>query len=202
MPMGEVDEDRTDQYVSLTELKADLNAYLASTDPKRVKTRTLADVIAFNKANPRELALFGQETFEAADKTKGLDDEGYKTARERSMKAARAAIDDALAADKLDAIVLPTTGPAWRVDIVGGDHDSGGSTTLPAVSGYPHLTVPMGLVRGLPMGLSFWGPRWSEARLLGFGFAYQEKGGRFTPPTYATSVEDSDAARAAFTPVK
>jgi amidase len=178
--------------VLLTELKADMNAYLASTDPMTV--------IAFDKATPRETLLFGDETFEAAEKTKGLDDPAYLKARADSMTAARAAIDEALAAEKLDAIVLPTTGPAWRVDTVSGDHDSGSSTTLPAVSGYPHLTVPMGQVRGMPLGLSFWGPRWSEARLLGFGFAYQQKGGRFTPPTYRHSVEGGIAAEAAFSP--
>ncbi|MDP9103395.1 MAG: amidase, partial [Pseudomonadota bacterium] len=123
--------------VLLTELKADMNAYLASTDPKTVKSRTLADLIAFDKATPRETLLFGDETFEAAEKTKGLDDPAYLKARTESMTTARAAIDDALAAEKLDAIVLPTTGPAWRVDTIGGDHDSGSSTTLPAVSGYP-----------------------------------------------------------------
>jgi amidase len=182
-----------------TEFKADLNAYLASTPPT-VAARTLADLIAFDRASPREMSLFAQETFEQAQAAKGLDDPSYKEARRRSMTMARAAIDDTLAKDRLDAIVMPTVGPAWRVDVVDGDHYSGASTTLPAVAGYPHLTLPMGQVLGLPVGLSFWGPQWSDARLLAYGFAYQEKGARFVPPTYAPSVEDRPAVQAAFKP--
>jgi amidase len=191
----EFDED----VVLGTELKADLNAYLAST-PRTVTARTLADLIAFDKASPREMSLFAQETFERAQASKGLDDPTYREARRRSMTKARAAIDDALARDKLDAIVMPTVGPAWRVDVVDGDHYSGNSTTLPAVAGYPHLTVPMGRVRGLPVGLSFWGPQWSEARLLAFGFAYQEQGARFVPPNFRLSVEAAPEVEAAFSP--
>ena len=198
-PKAQTGED--EHLVLITELKADLDAYLASTPPT-VKTRTLADLIAFDKATPREMALFAQETFEQAEATKGLDDPAYKAARQRSMTAARVAIDDALAKDKLDAIVLPSGGPAWRVDVPAGDHSSGSASGLPAVSGYPHLTVPMGQVRGLPVGLSFWGPQWSEARLLAFGFAYQEQGVRFIPPTYASSVEDAPEVRAAFEPAR
>ena len=197
--LQKTDVGEDELMVMMVELKADMNTYLAST-PQAVKSRTLADLIAFDKASPRELALFGQELFERAETAKGLDDPAYKAARQRSMTAARAAIDGALGKDKLDAIVLPTGGTAYRVDVVSGDHDSGSSTTLPAVSGYPHLTVPMGQVRGLPVGLSFWGPKWSEARLLSFGFAYQEKDARFLPPTYRASVEDDPAVQAAFIP--
>ncbi len=186
--------------VLLTELKADLNTYLAST-PKAVKTRTLADLIAFDRANPRELTLFGQETFVQAEKTKGLGDSGYKTALASSEKAARETLDKALNDDRLDALVEPTAGPAWRVDVVSGDHADSSSTELPAVSGYPHLTVPMGQVRGLPVGLSVIGPAWSDARLLAFGYAFQETGMRFAPPTFRPSVEEDSAVREAFKPL-
>jgi amidase len=199
LPKADVGEDEL--LVMGTELKADLDAYLASTPPS-VKARTLSALIAFDKASPREMSLFGQETFELADGSKGLDDPAYQEARRRSMTTARAAIDGTLAKDKLDAIVIPTAGPAWRVDVVAGDHDSGSSTTLPAVAGYPHLTVPMGQIRGLPIGLSFWGPQWSEARLLAFGFAYQEQGARFLPPTFAASVETTSTVQAAFDPAR
>jgi amidase len=142
-----------------------------------VKTRTLADVIAFNQAHAdRELALFGQETFVKAEAAKGLDDPGYLAARATSLRiAGRDGIDAMLAANHLDALVSPTMPPAWKIDAVNGDQSTGaGAGNLAAVAGYPHLTVPMGAVMGLPVGLSFIGPAWSEARLLGFGFAFEQ----------------------------
>jgi amidase len=161
--------------VLLSELKADLATYLAST-PKNIAVRTLADVIAFNKAHAdQELLLFGQELFEKSEAAPGLGDPAYKAARATSLRLAGAdGIDKMLADNKLDALVAPTAGPAWVVDAVNGDHASGGSSTLPAVAGYPHLTVPMGLVYGLPVGFSFIGPAWSEARLLGLGYAFEQ----------------------------
>ena len=161
--------------VLLTELKADLATYLAST-PKNIAVRTLADVIAFNKAHAdQELPLFGQELFEKGEAAQGLDDPAYKAARATSLRLAGAdGIDKMLADNKLDALVAPTAGPAWVVDTVNGDHSSGGSSTMPSVAGYPHLTVPMGLVYGLPVGFSFIGPAWSEARLLGLGYAFEQ----------------------------
>ena len=177
--------------VLLTELKADLNVYLASTDPARVKTRTLADVIAFDRSAPRELALFGQELFETAQDTKGLADPEYLKARAASLKAAGAdGIDKLLAADRLDALVAPTTGPAWRSDVVDGDHVAGeGATSLAAVAGYPHLTVPMGLVKGLPVGISFIGQAFGEARLLAIGGAFEAATRARRPPRYTPSLE-------------
>jgi amidase len=189
-----------DEFLVLTtELKADLNAYLASTDPRRVKTRTLADVIAFNKATPRETLLFDQEIFDQAESTKGLDDPAYLKALDASRTVARGALDKALSG--VEAVVMPTMGPAWKIDAIGGDRGSGSASGLPAVAGYPHLTVPMGQVRGMPVGLSFIGPAWSEARLLAFGYAFQEQGARFTPPTYRPSVEDDKEVGGAFSPL-
>ncbi len=171
--------------VLLTELKSDLNAYLATT-PASVTTRTLADVIAFNLAHAdRELGLFGQELFLKAESTNGLSDPAYLAARALSLKLAGAeGIDKMLAADKLDALVAPTAGPAWVVDTVNGDASSGQTSTLPAVAGYPHLTVPMGSVFGLPVGLSFIGPAWSEARLLAYGYAFEQEAGIRPRPTF------------------
>ena len=172
-----------------TELKADLNAYLATT-PASVKTRTLTDLIAFNRASPRELALFGQDYFERSDTTRGLSDPAYLKARAMSQKAMGPdGIDALLARDHLDALIAPSYGPAWRTDIVGGDHDNGAVSSLAAVSGYPHLTVPMGQVRGLPVAISFIGPAWSEARLLALGSAFETLTQARRPPTYARSVE-------------
>jgi amidase len=188
--------------VLLTELKADLNAYLASTPPA-VKTRTLADLIAFNRASPRESALFGQELFEQAQATKGLGDPAYLKARADSLRAAGAdGIDKLVASHHLDALIAPSYGPAYRIDVVGGDHDQGQSSTLPAVAGYPHLTVPMGQVRGLPVGLSFIGPAWSEDRLLALGAAFEAAAKARRAPTYIPSLETTSEIEAASAPAR
>ena len=161
--------------VLLTELKADLNTYLATT-PAAVRARTLADLIAFNRAHAeRELGLFGQELFEKAQATKGLSDPAYLAARATSLRLAGVdGIDRMLAENRVDALVAPTSGPAWVADTINGDHSSGQTSTLPAVAGYPHLSVPMGLVAGLPVGLSIVGPAWSDARVLSFGYAFEQ----------------------------
>ena len=177
--------------VLLTELKVDLNAYLATT-PAAVRTRTLADVIAFDTAQAgRELALFGQDSFVKAEATGGLDDPAYKAARALSLRLAGAdGIDRMLAAQHLAALVSPTMPPAWKTDPVNGDQiGGGGPADLAAVAGYPHLSVPMGLVRGLPVGLSFVGPAWSEARLLAYGFAFEAARGPLPRPTLVPSLE-------------
>jgi len=184
-----------------TELKADLNSYLASTPPS-VKTRTLADVITFNAAHPRETVLFGQETFELAQQAKGLDDPAYLAARADAHRMAGPdGIDKLLADDRLDALIAPSYGPAARIDVVGGGNIGGRSSTLPAVSGYPHLTVPMGQVQGLPIGLSFIGPAWSEARLLALGYAYEQASHARKPPDYIPSLESTPRTKTAFEPL-
>ncbi len=180
--------------VLTTELKADLHTYLATT-PKRVDSRSLADLIAFNLAHhDRELALFGQELFEKAEATKGLDDPAYLAALATSRRLAGAeGIDRMLATDKLDALVAPTAGPAWVVDTACGDHSSGQTSTLPAVAGYPHLSVPMGQVYGLPVGLSIIGPAWSDARVLAYGYAFEQALGLHMAPTFARSLPAAGA---------
>ncbi|MDQ0463569.1 amidase [Caulobacter ginsengisoli] len=179
--------------VLLTELKADLNSYLASTDPLKVKTRTLADVIAFNKANAdKEMPLFGQELFEKAQATKGLTDPDYIKARDEAKRlAGPEGIDALLKADKLDALVAPTLGPAWLIDPVLGDRFvGGGAGGAAAVAGYPHLTVPMGSVRGLPVGLSFVGAAWSEARLLAYGYAFEQATHARRMPSFLATISE------------
>lgn len=190
-----------EETVLYTELKADLNAYLATT-PAAVRTRTLADVIAFDAATPRELALFGQETFVAAQATKGLDDPAYSAARATSLRLARGGLDALFG--HLDALVSPTMSPAWKIDAVNGDGGGGpgGPGSLAAVAGYPHLTVPMGTVAGLPVGLSFLGPAWSEARLLGYGYAYEQVAGGRIRPTFAPSIEATAAVAPLLLPAK
>ena len=160
--------------VLLTELKHDLNAYLASTDPTQVKTRTLADVIAFNAAEPRELVLFGQDLFEAAQATGGLTDSAYVEARARSLQAAGPdGIDRMMIEHRVVALIAPTTSRAWTNDPRDEDEMQGSASRLAAVAGYPHLTVPMGFDRGMPVGLSFIGGKWDDARILSLGHAYE-----------------------------
>ncbi len=190
-----------EQVVLLTELKADLAAYLA-TAPQAVTARTLADLIAFNRAHAdRELGLFGQELFEKAQATKGLADPAYLAARATSLRLAGVeGIDRMLAENKVEALVAPTAGPAWVVDTVNGDHASGQTSTLPAVAGYPHLSVPMGLVSGLPVGLSIVGPAWSDARVLGFGYAFEQALGFAAEPGLRAVPPLGDLERPSATP--
>lgn len=187
-----------------TELKADLNAYLATTPPA-VKSRTLADLIAFDNAHAgRELGLFGQETFIKAEDTKGLDDPAYKTARATSQRlAGPEGIDAMLAKDHLDVLVCPTMPPAWKIDAANGDQiGGGGAGGLAAVAGYPHLTVPMGAVMGLPVGISFMGPAWSEARLLGYGYAYEQAAHVHLTPRFLPSIEGAPPIAPLLEPLK
>ena len=175
--------------VLLTELKADLDAYLADAAPA-VSARTLAAVIAFNDAHAaEELPLFGQELFLKAQAGPGLYDPAYRAALATSKRlAGPEGIDRMLAEGRLDALVAPTMGPAWVVDAVNGDHAMGSTSTLPAVAGVPHLTVPMGAVSGLPVGLSFIGQAWSDARMLALGYAFEQRAEPAPRPTFAASL--------------
>lgn len=190
--------DAAEDLVLSFEFKAGINAYLASTDPAKVKVRTLADLIAFNAASPRELALFGQEIFETSQARPGLDDPAYLKARADARRlAGPEGIDRLLAEAKVEVLVAPSGGPASVVDPVNGSRWLGSPSSLPAVAGYPHLTVPMGAVQGLPVGLSFIGPAWSEARLLSLGYAFEQATHARVAPTFKPNVAaDPDIAKA------
>ncbi len=180
--------------VLFTELKAYLNAYLASTPPA-VKTRSLADVIAFNRTRSAdEMALFGQELFEKAQEMPGLDDPAYLKARTDAVRLAGPdGIDKILKRHRLSALIGPTMPPAWMIDAVNGDQISGGGAgSLAAVAGYPHLTVPMGSVKGLPVGLSFMGSKWSDADILSFGFAFEQASKTGMAPRFLPAIEQSE----------
>ena len=189
--------------VLLTELKVDLNLYLASTDPAQVSTRTLADVIAFNEATSRELALFGQDIFVAAEATKGLEDPDYIAARERSFRlAGPEGIDRMMADHDVVVLIAPTTGPAWSIDVVNGDNYLGSASQLAAVAGYPHLTVPMGFVDGLPVGMSFIGGKWQDQQVLSFGYAFEQATQARRDPEFAPSVDRMDAVAPLLRPLQ
>jgi len=174
--------------VLLTELKTDLNRYLSSTPPA-VKTRSLADVIAFNRATPAELRYFGQDLFEKAEASKGLSDPAYVAAAAKAKRLAGPdGIDRLLREHRAVALVAPTGGPAWMTDLTTGDHFLGSASEYPAIAGYPHITVPMGDVMGLPVGLSFIGEAFSEARLIGLAFAFEQRTRARARPGFPPSV--------------
>ena len=181
------------------ELKHDLNTYLASLPPGG-KIKTLADVIAFNAATLREMALFGQDIFEKAQATNGLSAPVYIKAHDDLRTTARATLDKLLTENHLDALIRSTDEPAFRIDLAKGDNDSSNASFLPATAGYPHLTVPMGYVRGLPVGLSFIGPAWSEASLLSLGYAFEQAAMARKPPQFLPSLEASPEVLRAFAP--
>lgn len=161
--------------VLLYEFKADLEAYLERAGRPNGMA-TLADLIAFNEANAeREMPWFGQEIFEQAVELGGLDSPEYLEALETARRLSRDdGIDALMEEHRLDAIVAPTTRAAWKTDLVNGDMGSGGSSGPAAVAGYPSITVPNGYVRGLPVGILFFGRAWSEGTLLRLAYAYEQ----------------------------
>jgi amidase len=171
-------------FALLTELRSDLNAYLTK---RGGIVRTLADVIVFNeKHREQEMPYFGQEFFEQAEKlnTPEMLKAGAE-ARQKAHRLARAeGIDAALQANQLDALICPTNDPTGKTDLGHGDKNVRCACTPAAVAGYPHLTVPMGFVDQLPIGLSFIGPAWSEAKLLGFGHAFEHVMPAFSAPKF------------------
>ncbi|MGD0992765.1 MAG: amidase [Gemmatimonadales bacterium] len=184
-----------EQEVLLTEFKADLRAYLAALGPG-APVSTLADVIAFDGQNrAREMPFFAQELFEQAQKKGPTTSPAYRTALARCRRYARKeGIDAVMARHRLGAIICPTQAPAWLTDYVNGDAVAGNCTTPAAVAGYPHVTVPMGQVSGLPVGLSFFGRAWSEATLIKAAFAYEQASRMRRVPQFLPSAVVPGAA--------
>ena len=183
-----------DQYgdaefqVLLYELKADLNAYLAALDQSPV--RTLAEVIEFNERNKeREMPWFGQEFFLEAQKKGALTDQAYVDAREKSRQLSRGGLDSVFAEHRLDALVAPSFAPACKTDLVFGDRrDTGYSSSPAAVSGYPSITVPAGLVHGLPVGISLVGRPWAEPLLISTAYGFEQANPARFHPTYLPTI--------------
>jgi amidase len=175
--------DAAEFEVLLYEFKADLNKYLASLAPGDYP-RTLKALIEFNERNrEREMPYFGQELFVRAEAKGPLTDPAYLKALRTSKLLSRAqGIDAVMRKHNLDALIAPTGGPAWTTDLVNGDHFTGGSSSPAAVAGYPNVTVPAGHVYGLPVGISFFGRAFTEAKLIRLAYAYEQATKHRQPP--------------------
>ena len=182
--------DDSEFAVLLYEFKADLNRYLPAWAPGS-GAQTLADLITFNEHNKdREMPYFGQEIFVQAQAKGPLTDQDYLRALDKNHLLARTqGIDAVMAEHQLDALIAPTGGPPALIDLVNGDPGGGGSFSSPAaVAGYPHVTVPMGYVAGLPVGLSFVGRPWSEATLIKLAYAYERETKARRPPRFLATA--------------
>jgi len=188
--LGKFDESEFDvlQY----EFKADLDKYLASLGPE-ARVRSLMDVIAFNDAHRNEeLPHFGQEIMLMAQKKTPLTDPKYRSELASNRRlAGTSGIDATMKAYRLDALVAPTGGPAWLIDLVNGDGGTAstpGPSTVTSVAGYPHITVPMGFVNGLPVGISFFSSAWNEPTLIKLAYSYEQATKHRRPPTFAATA--------------
>jgi amidase len=177
--------DDSEMNVLLYEFKHDLNSYLASAGP-RAPVHSLKEVVAFNEEYAdKELAYFGQDLFVQAEKKGPLTDKAYQDALAKNHRLTRTeGIDAVMDKYRLDALVAPTAGPSWLIDLVDGDHDTGGTSSLAAVAGYPNINVPAGFVFGMPVGISFFGRAWSEPTLIKIAYAFEQVTVRRRPPGF------------------
>jgi amidase len=185
---GETDDSEFE--VLLYEFKANLNVYLASLGA-RTPYRTLKDLIRFNQENrEREMPYFAQEIFEKAEAKGPLSEKAYLDALAKDVRLSRKeGIDKTMDEHKLDALVAPTSGPASLIDLVNGDYGPGGSSSLPAIAGYPDITVPCGYYFGLPVGMSIFGRAWSEPTLLKIAFACEQATRHRRPPKFLATAD-------------
>lgn len=186
---NEAQYGKSELAVLLYEFKADLNAYLAA--HPQAPRRSLDEIIAFNqRESARVMPYFGQERMEQAQKKGSLRSRRYLAALEKNVRLARQGIDSLLQQHRLDALLAPTNGPAWLIDTVHGDvFPGGGFSSAAAIAGYPHITLPMGYIRGLPVGLSLFGSAWSEAKLLSYAYDFEQAAQLRQPPGFLPEVE-------------
>lgn len=169
------------------EFKDGLNKYLAQANGK---VKSLQELISYNQQNEAEtMPYFKQEILESSEALGDLESAEYKAALQKNRTTSRSAIDNLLKEHRLDAIAGPTYGPSWCIDLVNGDSFTGyGFTSPAAISGYPHITVPMGLVQGLPIGLSLFSTAYTEGKLLTLAFAYEQASKKRVLPTFKPSA--------------
>ena len=186
---GETAYEGAEMQVLLYEFKADLNAYLAA--HPEAPLHSLEEIITFNEARKSEIMpIFGQEIFRMAQKKGSLEGKIYRRAREKSRSLARAGLESVLEEFKLDALITASNMPAMLIDPVRGDpHQAIAFSSPAAVAGYPHVTVPAGRVKGLPIGLSLVGWPWSEPRLLGLAYAFEQASGAFKAPAFLPTID-------------
>jgi amidase len=160
--------------VMLYEFKDGLTSYFASLGDK-ARVKNLQELMEFNKKDSIELRFFDQNLLKLANEKGSLEDKEYKEALASMLKATREnGIDKLLKENKLDALMAPTGSPAWKTDLINGDHFMGSSSSLAAISGYPAITVPMGFIDELPVGVSFFSKAWSEPLLIEIAFGYEQ----------------------------
>jgi len=198
LELPDAEKIETPEFEALKhEFKYGINAYLTwlASAAGFSGPGTLAELIDFNKRNAEiVLSRFGQETFEAAEALPGsLSDPEYVIARRSATSMARAALETPLASSDLDAVVSLTASPAWLTDYLLGDHIVFATPGPAAVAGCPSITVPAGYVSGLPVGLSFVGPRWSEPRLIALAYAFEQATKARRPPALAATVQHPSA---------
>jgi amidase len=192
-------EGTAELEVLLYEFKAGINEYLASRPDLPV--RTLEDLIAFNEENrDTVMPYFGQELFEQAQAKGDLNEDAYKKALDESRRLGREGIDSVMDEFRLDAVVMPTNGPPFGIDLVNGDGQVMGSSAPAATAGYPAITVPVGYSFGLPVGLSFVGRAYSEPTLLRLAYAYEQATLHRQPPQFLPTAPTDAATTSAATP--
>lgn len=179
----------TEMEVLLYECKADLNDYLSALGPEAL-VHSLDELIAFNESHrAEEMPFFGQELLVMAQAKGPLTDEAYLRALEVNRRLSRQeGIDAAMEEHGLDALIMPTSSPPWKIDLIDGDHGLGGSSTPAALAGYPAITVPAGYAFGLPIGLTFMGRAFSEPKLLALAYAFEQFTKARRPPRYCLTT--------------
>jgi amidase len=173
------------------EMKAGLKAYFDRIGPKAL-VKSVADVVKFNEEHRREeMPYFGQDLLIKTAAKGSLASYEYLEALSKNRRLSRTeGIDPVMEKLQVDALIAPTMGPACVTDLVNGDHWLGGDiTTVAAVAGYPHVTVPMGSVFGLPIGLSFIGRAWSESKLLRLAYSFEQTTKARRPPRFLPTAK-------------
>ena len=170
--------------VMLYEFKDGLNRYFEGLEGK-IPVKNLKELIEFNKSDSIELRYFDQKILEIADQKADLSSPEYKKSLDKMLKATREnGIDKMMNSNNLDALIAPTGSPAWKTDLILGDHYTGGSSSLAAISGYPSITVPMGFIENLPVGITFFGRAWSESLLIEIAYSYEQGTNHRKAPRY------------------